>query len=71
MKKDIDFADILVRMPGVVWRYIAKKAADNDRAPIEEIVYRLSSTMDKDVSVEIKTKLIDKSESGDIADKDE
>ena len=55
-----DFADLLVRMPRQVWEDLLEKCAKSGRDPVEEVIYRLTDSLDKDLIVTITTKLLPK-----------
>ena len=53
-----DYADLLVRMPREVWEALSEKCAESGRDPVEEVIYRLTESLDKDLIVTITTKLL-------------
>ena len=57
-----DFADLLVRMPYSVWQALSEQCAKSGRDPVEEVIYRLTDSLDKDLTVTITTKLLPKGE---------
>ena len=56
-------AKALVSMPREVWDGISESAGQHGRDPIEEIVYRLAASLDHDIVIEVKTKVVPKLES--------
>lgn len=60
MEMSVDFVDILVRMPGALWRHYTEDALAHGRDPIQDIVNCLSASADKDVVIRISTELVDK-----------
>ena len=57
-----DYADLLVRMPRPVWQALLDKCTESGREPVEEVVYRLTQSLDKELIVTITTTLLPKGE---------
>jgi len=57
-----NYADLLVRMPRPVWETLSEKCAESGRDLVEEVIYRLADSLDKDLIVTITTTLLPKRE---------
>ena len=62
MLNNHNYADLLVRMPRSVWEVLSEKCAESGRDPVEEVVYRLTDSLDKDLIVTVTTILLPKRE---------